>query len=396
MAGSIVQDYVVFQDGEMFRVCGRVDGAELFFGADAAAAIQAAIDAVAECGGEVRLMRGRYSLAKPVRVASNVALHGGGRATKLCAAAAGEGSAAVVLAGLKGAAVSDLAIVAEASARAEAGIILDDCGDCLVRDVYCKGFARYGIWLRNNSFLCELRGCKLADNAEANVYLDSLAEGGRGGDFVPNLVTNCIAWRGGNGFECRRTIVANFVACQAFQPNRHAFHLHHTSNSVLISGCRSFQCEGHAVVVENTHELNLSGNIFCWHRGSALVLRDVAWGAVNGNEFIDSGVRAHHGEPVDAVVLADGTRGVAVVGNAVFNWGDQVPLSIGIRELAGCRSNVVAHNHINYYTTADVVSEGDGTQCAANLGSKDTAHVGMDRKPYGDFDTKRIDRFMRP
>jgi hypothetical protein len=83
--------------------------------------------------------------------------------------------------------------------------------------------------------------------------------------------------------------LANIVGCTVYQPTQYAYHLRRACNSILISGRRSFQVEKHAVVMENTHKLNISSNIFCWHRNYGIVLKDMSWGTVCGNEFIDSG-----------------------------------------------------------------------------------------------------------
>jgi hypothetical protein len=324
-----------------------------------------------------------------------VLLRGRGRGTRLVVGGAGGTGTGLLCESLKGVVLSDLAIIAGDGKEAAAGIVVDDCGDCQVRDVYVQGFAEYGIWMRNSSFLCELRSCKLAANGKANIYLDHLAGGGRGGDFVPNLVTNCITYGGGTGIECNRVIVLNILGCAVFQPGRYAYHLHHTSNSVLISGCRSFQVEEHAVVVENTHELNVSSNIFCWHRGHGIVLKDVSWGTVSGNEFIDQGVRSRDGVHTDGVVLSESTQGVQVVGNAIFNWGDQVPMAVGVREDATCRNNTISGNNINYYTEADVISEGSGTTVSDNVSERGESYQNQDRPPFPDFTTDRIQAFIR-
>jgi hypothetical protein len=91
---------------------------------------------------------------------------------------------------------------------------------------------------------------------------------------VPNLVTNCIVYGGGKGIECSRTIVLNIVACVIYQSQDVAYYVGNTSNSVLISGCRSFQIGSHAVVADGSHEFNLSSNIFCWHEGHGMLVRD--------------------------------------------------------------------------------------------------------------------------
>jgi len=391
MSGDVSQNLLVVRDGGDFRVVTDLTRDQVFASTSAADALQWAIDALPAGGGSVALGLGEFPLAGAVRLASNVWLRGSGRGTRVVA---GAGAAGLVCEGLKGTVVSDLAVMAGA-AGPSTGILVDDCGDCQVRDVLVQGFSDYGIWMRNHSFLCELKSCKAADNGKANLFLDHLAHGGRGGDFVPNLVTNCITYGGGTGIECSRVIVLNIVGCAVFQPGRYAYHLRDTSNSVLISGCRSFQVEEHAVVVENTHELNVSSNIFCWHRGHGIVLRDVSWGAINGNEFIDQGVRSRDGVHMKGVVLAEGTQGVQVVGNTIFNWGDQVPMSIGVDEDATCRNNIIAHNNINYYTETDIVSAGAGTQAAANVSLDDEAYQAMGRKPCPDFTRERLEAFMR-
>jgi hypothetical protein len=384
------QDLYVYRDSDAFHVRGQIDGTELEATTAADEAIQFAVDTLAGSGGEVRLQRGTFPLERAVTLADNVTLRGSGRSSVLRVTSdvglRGEG--------LKGARVADLALMPAEDHSAQAGVVLDDAGDCKLQDLFCQGFAGYGIWIRNNSFLCEVESCKLADNGTANLFLDQLAGKGRGGDFVPNLVTNCITYGGGTGIACNRVIVLNIVGCAVFQPGEYAYHLYNTSNSVLISGCRSFQVEKHAVVVENTHELNVSSNIFWWHRGHGIVLRDVSWGAVNGNEFIDQGVRARDGEPVTGVVLSEGTQGVQVVGNTIFNWGDQVPMRNGLEEDATCLNNLIANNNINFFTEEALVAQGEGTLVKDNVAEKTMAYQGMGRKGYPDFTRERLERFM--
>ena len=390
MSADGSQNLVVFKDGADYRVLTEFTREPVFDSTSAGAALQWAIDAAPAGGGSVAVGPGEYPLDEPVRLASNVWLRGSGRGTRV---AAGAGAAGLVCEGLKGTAISDLAVV-PASGGASTGILLDGCGDCRVRDVLVQGFSDYGIAMRNGSFLCELRGCRAADNGTANIYLEHLT-GGDSGELATNLVTNCITYGGRTGIECRHTLVVNIVGCAVYEPGRHAYHLHDESNSVLISGCRSFQAGGHAVLVEHSHELNVSSNIFCWHRGHGIVLRDVSWGAVNGNEFIDQGVRSHDGAYMKGVDLLEGTQGVQVVGNTIFNWGDQPPMSIGIEEDATCRNNVIAHNNINYYTEGAVASAGAGTQATANVGHGEGAYLGMGREPYPDFTRGRLEMFMR-
>lgn len=389
-----MQDYTVHPVADAFCVHGQIDGQEITRSRKADEAIQSAIDALGDLGGQVRLGKGVYPLRAPLRLASHVWLCGSGRGTRLIVEPSHSSGVGLLCEGVKGVVISDLAVRTAEQGSGEAAIVIDDCGDCQVRDVLCQGFAGYGIWMRNNSFLCELQGCKLANNVKANIYADNLAGGGRGGDFVPNLITNCITYGGGTGIECNRAIVLNIVGCAVFQPLKYAYYLHHTSNSVLISGCRSFQVEEHAIVAESSHELNVSSNIFCWHRGNGIVMRDVSWGAITGNEFIDQGVRSRDGCYMAGIVLSEGTRGVQISGNTIFNWGDQRPMRVGIHEDESCRNNIIQGNNINYFVEADILSLGRGTVVSNNVGEKREAYLGA-HKPSPDFTVERIERFFR-
>jgi hypothetical protein len=278
---------------------------------------------------------------------------------------------------------------------AACGVVIDNSGTCQVRNVYGQGFSEYGIWLKNNSFLCDISHCTLSGNQKANIYLSQLARNGRGGDYVPNEIKNCIVYRGGNGIECNRALVVNIVGCSVFQPAGHAFYIHSVSNSVLISGARSFQSESHAVVVADSHEINISGSIFCWQRGHGIVLRNVSWGSVSSNNVIDSGVLSHNKAPMTGIVMEKGCKGLQVTANAVFNWGDQVPMQYGVTEDSSSENNLIAHNNINFFKQLAVQSAGKGTLVKDNVSEGPRAYIGMDRQPSPDFDTQRIDKLLR-
>ena len=384
----IQQNYLIYREDGSYHAKGQINSDLLSSSTSAVETIQAAIDIVAsDGGGEVLLSRGEFVLARAVKLASSVTLRGGGRGTRLVA----QSETGVLCEGLKGAQVENLAIH---SAGGAVGLILDDCGDCHAQNVLCQGFSDYGIWVRNNTFLSRVQGCTAVDNRKANIYFDQLAQDGRGGDFVPNLIANCTTYGGGTGIEGNRVIVLNIVGCVVFQPANYAYYLHHTSNSVLISGCRSFQVEKDAVRVESTHELNISSNIFCWHRGNGIVLKDVSWGAINGNEVIDSGVRTRDNSYTIGIILSDNTQGVQVTGNTIFNWGDQVPMQHGITEDETCCNNIIANNSINFYTDTDIVANGENTLVKDNLSEKEVAFQGMGRTGFPDYDRERLSQFL--
>jgi hypothetical protein len=86
---------------------------------------------------------------------------------------------------------------------------------------------------------------------------------------------------------------------------------------------------------------------------------------------------------------------VQVVGNAIFNWGDQVPMSSGILEASSCGTNLLSHNNINYCKGPIVASHGADSIAEHNIGQPDNAYIGMTDTPVPDFKTERIDRFIQ-
>jgi hypothetical protein len=392
---AIEQDLEVFVNNGSFVVRGQLDHEMLLTTSDAGEAIQFAIDELSVDGGEVLIYKGIYPLDEPLHMKSKVWLQGKGRSTILQVSSSNTEGVGVICKGLKGASISDLTIRPEVNHTGIAGVVLDDCGDCQVHQILCQGFGKYGIWMRNRSFLCEISSCQLADNNLANIFCEKLTGNGRGGDFVPNLINNSTIYGGGHGIECTQTIVLNIIGCVVFQSKEYGFYLRNNSNSVLISGCRTFQIEKHALVVEDTHEANISSNIFCWHRGHGIVLELAAWTTVTGNNIIDTGVRTRDGSEMNGVVVRDSCRGVLVNGNNIFNWGDQVPMHHGITEDPSCYNNQFVANNINYFTGSAIISQGKGTIVENNVSSGPKAFVSDGKPPYPDFDTLRIEKFIR-
>ncbi|HLL88897.1 MAG TPA: right-handed parallel beta-helix repeat-containing protein, partial [Tepidisphaeraceae bacterium] len=234
---------------------------------------------------------------------------------------------------------------------------------------------------------------RAAGNRRAGIVVDDLWIG-RGGEWVPCLLSNCIVYGGGHGIEFRRAIVVNVVGCAVHQSGGHAYYLRDSSNSVVLSGCRSFQVGGDAVHVDGSHEFNATGNIFCWHRGDGIVLRDVAWATIAGNNVIDSGVRVPDGGLRRGIVIAGDTRGAQVTGNALFNWGDQCPMAEGIVEEPTAHDNAVVGNNINYTAGAALDCHGARSTVASNVAVAAAAHVSMGRPPYPDFTLTKLHAFI--
>jgi hypothetical protein len=333
---------------------------------DAFAVLQQAAEILSDGGGRITVEQGTFPLNSTLHLPDNVSLQGSGFGTVLQVTSACAGGIGLMIEHASNVQVTDLCVdgTGAQSERTTAGVVLDDAGNCEIRGVYVKGFGLYGIWMRNSCFLCKIVGCSVAGNGESNVFVDTMAQG-RGGHYVPNLIAHNMIFGGGCGIETCHAIVLNIIGCSVYQSRKHSYYIRDLSNSVLISGCRSFQSAQNAVLIEHSHEVNISSNVFCWHRGNGIELRNVTWGAVNGNEVIDTGVR--HDPPMTGIKMHEGTRGVQVTGNTIFNWPEQQPLDIAINEDATCYKNIISSNVVSYYLNKDIVSRGQESAVQSNL-----------------------------
>ncbi len=406
MSSGLSQNVVVLHDGDRFKVYTDFTRELVGEAARADEAIQGAVDALAGLGGVATLGRGIFPLTQPVRLADNVHLRGSSRGTRLRVTPENREGVGLICSTVQGARISDLSITGGNAEASVAGIVVEDAMNCQVRDVFAAGFGQYGIWVRNNSFLCEVSGSTLAGNRRANLYMVDM-DMGRYGDFVPNLVSNCIIYGGGKGIECSKTIVLNIVGCAVYQTGDVAYHLHSRSNSVAVTGCRSFQIIGPAVLVEDTHELNLTGNIFCWHTDHGVIIRDCFWGTISGNNVIDSGsyntgaknftekmADAGADAPNMNGIRLEGARGFNVTGNTIFNWSVCPPMRDGIHEDADSFNNTITGNNVNYYEEEAVHAEGKDTEVRNNVGYGDRAYDGMSTEFMQTFRPDLTARFI--
>jgi len=366
------ENLVVSQTKDAFYVTGQISGKSLHKTSSADEAIQFAINQLPK-GGTVCLQAGDYLVKNQINLKSFVTLTGSGTSTIIRMQTGHNTGIAINGDTLVKAVVSNLSIMASKDdSTATAAIKLSSCGDCQISDIFCLGMKHAGVWLATNTFLTEIRSCKFAGIKGAGVLLEHLAfPGGLGGEAVPNLVSNCIAYRCGIGFSMKRTIVLNINGCAAHQC-KNAFNLN-DSYSVCISGCRSFQIEEEAVILDNSGEINITGNIFCWSVKEAIKLNKVRWGTISGNNLIDVGSINYYTRDMNpekkrvlfypvpkgvvvphysALTLSD-VRGVAISGNALFNWNQCPKMLYGIYEEENCAHNLITSNNINW-----VVNEG--------------------------------------
>lgn len=395
-AWGVAEDIDIYKDTSGFVARGQITHTVFKEGVSAADAIQSSIDFLAkEGGGEVLLQRGEYVVDQPIQLKDRVTLRGKGYGTKIVVSAKNEAGVGVILQSVKGAVLSSLSVMPEQAGQGDTGVIIDDSGECKVTDVLCQGFAKFGMWIRNNTFLSDIVGCKFADNADSNLYLQDLKENGRGGSYLPNLISGCTTYGGGKGIVLNHALVVNIIGCTVMHTQGDGFSLSSHSNSVLISGCRTYQVGGDAVVVNNSHELNISSSIFCWHRGNGIVLKGTSWVTITGNNIIDTGVRDPKKRAMTGIVLKRKCRAVQVTGNNLFNWGDQPKMLRGISEDATCYSNQFVSNNINFFEKEGILSEGTDTLVENNVTNGPVAFVSDGKPPFPDFNLDRIEAFIK-
>ena len=354
MTDASFSNYIIVKQDDLYQVYCAVPQHLRFSTRSASEAVAFAVSCLKDSGGEISLGAGEYIIDAPLHLANNVWLHGSGRGTRLRVSSDNTEGFGIICQSLFGIEISNLAVTGKDNAQAIAGIVLDGCGDSTIHDVFCGGFMGYGIWVRNETMMSEIRGCSLAGNAKANIFFDKHRRG-KYGDFIPNLITNCKIYGGGKGIDCLETTVLNIVACIIYQTHDVAIHIRDVSYSVLVSACRTFQIGSHAVVVENTGEFNLTSNILCWHTGHGLVVNNCGWGAVVGNEIIDSGsynagvkdFSTRISDVPSGVPLYDGihftnVRGFNVTGNTIFNWPQARKLHVGFLRTAPAARIVLA------------------------------------------------------
>eukprot|EP00730_Choanoeca_flexa_P014226 TRINITY_DN6142_c0_g1_i1.p1 TRINITY_DN6142_c0_g1~~TRINITY_DN6142_c0_g1_i1.p1 ORF type:complete len:537 (+),score=163.41 TRINITY_DN6142_c0_g1_i1:163-1611(+) len=361
------QSYLVYKTTKngatTFNVRGTVDGVVVATTNTADDAINRAVTLAHNTGygGTVTIQPGHYPLNKCITMMDRVHLCGTGRGAVLSPASASVGVNGIVSGqNIAGARVSDLSVIVPASMDDEVafGVLLDFCTDCDIRNVFVAGFATAGISCRNETTLTQITDCKLAGNTNG-ILLTRLNNFGPVGSFVPFNITNCQVYGGGVGVNVDNGLVINIIGVQVFMTEKEGFLLTAQSNSVLISGCRTFQVGGSAVHVDNTNELNVSSNIFCWSGGHGIHLNQVKWGTITGNNVIDSGSvgDATPDTPGTDAILVEDSEGINITANNIFNWSVAPQLVNGIVVDSTNNHALVVANHVNYFTKEAVVNQ---------------------------------------
>ncbi len=390
---KLIQDYEVYQKDSRFYIRGVLDHEILKNTDDASTAIQFAIDQVDKTGGTVLIHRGCYPLKQPLTLKSYLTLKGTGTGTKLLVHPENTEGIAMKAFDIIELRVRDMKLTAGDNENAKTGIFLETCGDVKLIDLVVMGFAEYGIWMKNECYLSQVVRCTMGGNKKAAIYTDKNWRG-KWGNYVPNQISECVIYGGGKGILCDRTTVLNINDCLIYQTGSYAFHLSQ-SNSVLISGCRTFQIQNDALRIEHSHEFNCSANIFCWHTGHGLMISDSVWGAINGNEIIDSsswnsGKKDTETRPDDLpenrplhnAITMRKVRGYQVTGNTIFNWYQGTKMQYGIYEDSHSFKNIIANNNVNYFIKADIDSSGRDTIVKDNISQQE--------HPYGQVPPRKF------
>lgn len=406
------QQLVLFPEGGTYRLQTEFTRTPVGMFSDATTALQSAMELASDGGGIVTLGAGEYPLVAPIRLPSNVWVRGAGRTTRLRVTPTNSIGIGLLAETAHGAVVSDLMVYAQETTGI-AGIVLDGCSACTLRDLFCAGFAVYGVWVRNSSFLCDIRACHFAGNGRANLYFDELHQGPHG-DFLPNLVAGCLIYGGGTGIECRHALTLHISGCAVHQTKGPAYHIHSRSHAVALSGSRSYQIDDDAVRIEDSREVSLTGNLFCWHAGHGLLVRNAQWGTLLGNEITDSGSPSFADEtggmrfcdlPPDRVpahgIALFGVQGYQISANTIFNQAVAPPLTCGIWEDAHSGSNNIVGNSVNYYTGKAVALAGQGSREIGTLGHAaapyhQTALAAEPDRLLQRFDLQQIRQFLHP
>ncbi|MAX26264.1 MAG: hypothetical protein CMJ19_17355 [Phycisphaeraceae bacterium] len=385
--------YRIYSEGNKI-ICEQVsDQTKVFENSNATKVLKFALENIKkEGGGSIHLVAGEYKLNRSIELGNKTTLTGDGISTKIQFSNQEPLEGGIYVNQSDGVTISNLSVSLRKGANVDAGIIVDNSGVCKITDVYVIGFRKYGIWLRNRSFLSTIDRCTLAGNLLSNIYLDQLNKDGRIGSFIPNMVTNSMIIGGGKGIEANNSLVVNIVGCMFHQTNDIAIHLHSISNAILISGCHTFQISDDAIVIEDTDELNISSNVISWHEGHGLVVKNSAWGTVSSNKFIDNGSyntgASHNSSPVEELpdnfelkngIMLNNVIGYHVGGNSIYNWGVVPRMKYGIEEDSLSYNNIIKDNCINYFDLEAVRSMGKGTIVKDNISEGEIPYTRLKR-----------------
>ncbi len=336
---SYSQTYMIYKDNHMYVCMWEEDGKEIMRDNSASNVIQFAIDKSHENGtNEVLLGKGSFSLEMPVRMKENTWLRGKNRGTELIILDPDKNGIEIIKA--DNAKISDLTIISADNFNSLSGIYGDRSKYCLIQDIHIYGFTRSGI-LFSDSFLgFKINRCTFIDNEQAHIYLE------KNGTNEPghSQISNCTFYCGGYGIKARRgtKISKGLKITDNIFAQIRGMAIDSDYDSTIITGNKLYWIGLDGMRIGGEGFL-ISGNINSWIRGHGLVLDSAKNGIVSGNNFTDLGVRSRNGIQKCGVAIYRSSDN-SILGNSIWNFGDQGYLEYAIYEQSDCSNNVIKGN----------------------------------------------------
>jgi hypothetical protein len=316
----------------------RLPGARAVIDADRYPTIQAAIDALPDDGGVVRLPPGTFEISKPLKVSTpEVLIEGAGPATH----------------------------IKNINTKGKSALILQHSsgGDNRKAELWRIRLADFRITGNEKS------GHGIEARRINEVFIDDVTVSYHGGDGIqlyycyedPRICDSLITYNkktGLNMIGCHDVV----VAANQFEENHDALRFIDGFNLCMTGNCLDDHL-GDGVVIENTYGSVVSGNMIEECRGTAIVLDRDCYGIA-----LSANVIAHNS--TGGIDLRD-AHGCAVSANAFTIMGKDA-LSIGPRS---GRITVTGNNFSDSYIGDDKLKRAENDRVAGGMVLNDTSEI---------------------
>lgn len=340
------QSYLIYKDSDHYLCFNEDKDSVLWKHHSASLVIQYAIDHCKnEINSEVILGNGRFDIDKPIRLESNVWLHGKKRGTELNVN--GSRGTGIVLEGAADVQISDLSIITANNFDSFAGIHAMNCKGLKISDVWVIGFANFGIMISEDFNRLIINRCTFINNEQAHIKLQKFeAE-----SIDESVISNCTFFCGGYGVkaEKREDKGQGLEICDNIFAQLKGMAIDSDIDSAWISGNKLYWI-GLDGMKLGGRGFRIEGNINSWIRGHGLVLDGARYGMVNGNNFTDLGVRSRNGFRKCGVAIYNSDYNI-ISGNSIWNFGDQGQLEYAVYENSNCINNILKGNAGWFYAS---------------------------------------------